>query len=94
MIRTVSETPWFLWWDDVRIFEEEVREKLRSPDPVERGNWVGRIMREATLRDVWRFLSLREIQRDWPHIERNLGRRRAFWRYLLDGWRRDGLLAQ
>jgi hypothetical protein len=82
----------FLWWDDVRITEEELREKLRSQDLVERGVWAGRLMREATLRDVWRFLSIDQILRDWPVLERNLGRRRGFWKYLLDGWRSDGLI--
>ena len=26
------------------------------------------------------------------NVERHLGRRREFWRWLLSGWRRDGLL--
>jgi len=89
----MEEVPYFLWWDEVRISEQELRERLRSPDPVERGTWAGRILREATLRDVWRFLSVEDVLRDWPHIERNLGRRRGFWKYLLDGWRADGLVA-
>ena len=88
----MSEIPHFLWWDDVRISEEELRLKLRSPNPVERGIWAGRILREATLADVWRFVSLADILRDWPQIERNLGRRRGFWKYLLAGWRADGLI--
>ena len=89
----MSGTKTFLWWDDVRLSEEELREKLRSPDPLERGTWAGRILREATLGEVWRYLSVEDLLRDWPYIERNLGRRRAFWNYLLDGWRRDGLIA-
>jgi hypothetical protein len=88
----MTKVPSFLWWDDVRISEDELREKLRSPDPAERGTWAGRVLREGTLGDVWRFVSVQDILRDWPHIERNLGRRRAFWNYLLDGWRADGLI--
>lgn len=88
----MNETPWFLWWDDVRISEAELREKLRSPNPVERGNWAGRIMREARYQEVWKYLSVEDIQRDWPHILRNLGRERKLWSWLLEGWRRDGLL--
>ena len=88
----MSPVPDFLWWDDVRISEEELRAKLRSDDPVERGTWAGRVLREATLRDVWRFVSVHDVVRDWPYLERNLGRRRGFWKYLLDGWRADGLL--
>jgi hypothetical protein len=88
----MTKVPSFLWWDDVRISEDELREKLRSPDPAERGVWAGRVLREGTLRDVWRFVSVAAILRDWQYIERNLGRRRAFWNYLLDGWRADGLI--
>jgi hypothetical protein len=89
----VTGHPSFLWWDDVRISEDELRAKLRSPDLAERGTWAGRLLREAALRDVWRFVSVKDILRDWPIIERNLGRRRAFWKYLLDGWRSDGLIS-
>lgn len=89
----MAEHPSFLWWDDVRISEDELRARLRSPDRVERATWAGRLLREAALRDVWRFVSVQDILRDWPAIERNLGRRRAFWKYLLDGWRSDGLIS-
>lgn len=88
----MTKVPSFLWWDDARITEDELKEKLRSPDPAERGAWAGRVLREGTLRDVWRFVSVADILRDWRYIERNLGRRRAFWNYLLDGWRADGLI--
>jgi len=48
---------------------------------------------EARFADVWGYVSLPELLRDWPYIERHLGRRRAFWTFLLEGWREDGLLA-
>lgn len=87
------EVPYFLWWDGVRIAEGELLEKLRSPDAIERGLWAGRVLREARYQDVWRFLSVKDIVRDWPIILRNLGRERRLWESLLDGWRRDGLLS-
>ena len=49
-------------------------------------------MREARYEDVWSYLTLKEILQDWANIRRHLGRRRGFWEYLLDGWRKDGLL--
>ncbi len=30
--------------------------------------------------------------RDWELIRRHLGRERAFWDWLFEGWREDGLL--
>ncbi len=86
----MADVPYFLWWD--RISEDELRERLRSPDPYERGSWAGRVMREARWQDVWRYLSVQDILRDWPYLVRNLGRERKFWESLLEGWRRDGLL--
>lgn len=89
----MADVPYFLWWDGVRLSEDALREKLRSPNPAERGNWAGRIMREARYQDVWKYLVLEDVVRDWKYIVRNLGRERAFWTSLLEGWRRDGLLA-
>ena len=88
----MDEVPWFLWWDGVRLTEAELRAKLRSENPVERGNWAGRVMREARYQDVWKYLTLEDILRDWPHVLRNLGRERTFWTWLIGEWRRDGLL--
>ena len=49
-------------------------------------------MREARFEEVWDYLTLEEVLRDWPRIVRHLGRSRAFWEFLLDGWKRQGLL--
>ena len=82
--------PYFLW--DVDVTEAELRERLRHPDPYIRAQWQGAVLREARYADVWRNLSLEEILRDWELIRRHLGRRRAQWEFLLNGWREDGLL--
>jgi hypothetical protein len=77
---------------DVQITEDELRERLQDPDPRIRAQWAGRIMREATYRETWQYLTLEYILRDWEFIQRHLGRRCEFWRWLLRGWREDGLL--
>ena len=84
------DRPWFLW--DVDVSEAELRERLKQADRDARAQWQGRIMREAGFDEVWQYLTLDEVLRDWPDIRRHLGRSRSFWEYLLDGWRRDGLL--
>lgn len=48
----MSDRPYFLWWDDARIPESGLRERLRSPDAAERALWASRLMREASLGDV------------------------------------------
>lgn len=86
----MSSKPSFLW--DVPAGEEELRQKLSVADPDARAQWQGWVMAEARFNDVWRYLSLAQIIRDWSHIERHLGRKRAFWQFLLDGWRALGLV--
>jgi hypothetical protein len=86
----MDERPWFLW--DVQVTERELRERLRDPDPRIRAQWAGVILREATYPEVWKYVSLEQVLADWPHLERHLGRKRAFWQWLLRGWREDGLI--
>lgn len=89
----MHEVPYFLWWDGTKVSEDELRAKLRSDDPAERAEWAGRVLREARYRDVWRYLSVDDVVRDWPRVKRHLGRKRAMWEMLLDGWRHDGFIA-
>lgn len=86
----VRDRPYFLW--DVDITETELRERLKQPDRDARAQWQARIMREACIGDVWSYLTLDEILRDWRDIYRHLGRRRGFWVFLIAGWRHDGLI--
>ena len=74
--------PYFLWWTDATV--ADLRAHLRSPDPDERAYWMGALLREANSRDVWLFISVDDIRRDWPLLTRHLGRSRAMWAWLLD----------
>ena len=82
--------PYFLW--DVEVTEAELLERLQTPDPDARAQWEARVLREARFADVWQYLTLTDILRDWEHIRLHLGRQRAFWDFLLRSWREDGLL--
>jgi hypothetical protein len=87
----VKDRPYFLW--DLDVSEADLRERLRASDPQIRAQWQARVMREARFADVWRYVSLEEVVRDWSWIRGHLGRSRAFWEFLLEGWRARGLLA-
>lgn len=82
--------PYFLW--DVRISEADFRQRLLHPDPDIRAQWLGCLLREARYDDVWDYVTLEEVLRDWPLVRRHLGRLCSFWDFLIDGWREDGLL--
>ncbi|HEX5052675.1 MAG TPA: hypothetical protein VFZ65_12940 [Planctomycetota bacterium] len=82
--------PYFIW--DEEITYAELREKLASTDLDERALWMGRVMREARYKDVWKLLRLRDVLPLLPRIDRHLGRSREFWNWLIEGWRSDGLI--
>ena len=82
--------PYFLW--DEQVSTSELRAILRGPDTARRLHLVGKMLREARDLDVWEFVTPREVRRLLPVIERRLGRRTAFWRFLIEGWVADGLL--
>lgn len=70
----------------------QLREILRSGSAQERLAYTAKILREARYEDVWEFLSVDDLVRHWEQLASRLGRRRAFWEFLLRKWRELGLL--
>jgi len=83
--------PYFLWDEDVSI--DELRAILRGDDERERLRLLGKTLREARDIDVWHFVTPATVAADLDRVGRRLGRRRAFWEFLIRGWRDDGLIA-
>jgi hypothetical protein len=86
-----SSVPYFLWDEPMTI--GELRKRLATASLAEHDRLMGKILREARDTDVWRFLTPQELARDFPRYAPNLGRRRAFWEFLLGAWREAELLA-
>lgn len=82
--------PYFLWDEDTSI--ARLREVLRGPSCAERDRLLGKMLREARDIDVWTFVSPADVAEALPRLQRRLGRRYEFWRWLIEGWRQDGLL--
>jgi hypothetical protein len=82
--------PYFVW--DVPLTNAELRRLVAHPEPKVRAMWIARVMREARYPDVWRFVRLADIVPRYEAIRLHLGRARPFWDFLIEGWRRDGLL--
>jgi hypothetical protein len=87
-LNDAAARPYFLW--DEALTLGEFRDRIARGDADERARYVGKLMREARDRDVWSFISPQKAWELLPQVERYLGRRRAFWRYLLEAWHRDG----
>lgn len=88
-LRDPCARPYFLWDEQTTI--GAFRDALLRGDSDEKARLIGKLMREARDEDVWQFTTVAEVRRLWPSIERYLGRRRAFWTYLLEAWQRHGL---
>jgi hypothetical protein len=88
---TASELrPYFLWDEDVSI--AELRQTLAEADSPRRDQLVGKMLREARDLDVWQFIRPIEVARLLERIRRRVGRRYAFWAFLIEGWRAGGIL--
>jgi hypothetical protein len=81
--------PYFLWDEPMAL--SELRARLDTADRAERLRLLGRILREARDTDVWRFTTPAEVIASWSELQRYLGRRRAFWEFLLQRWQDLGL---
>jgi hypothetical protein len=82
--------PYFLWDEPMTV--QELQEKLRTCSLPERSRLLGKILREARDTEAWRFTTPEEVALRWDELARHLGRRRAFWEFLLSHWSRKGLL--
>ncbi len=82
--------PYFLWDEDVSI--DELHQILAGPDSPRRDQLLAKMLREARDIDVWLFVRPTEVARVLERLRRRIGRRHAFWKFLIDGWRARDLL--
>ena len=83
--------PYFTW--DAPQTVRDIHSRLRSAPEAERDRLLGKILREARDTDVWSFTTPAFVLQRWSKLAPHLGRRRAFWEWLLRRWREEGLLA-
>lgn len=84
--------PYFLWDEDLSI--AELKAALRRGPPRERERLLAKLLREARDIDVWEFVDPQDVAAALPSLRHRLGRRRAFWEFLIEGWRQDGILGR
>jgi hypothetical protein len=86
----LDRRPYFFWDEDVSI--AELQSILNGPSSDLRDRALGKMLREARDTDVWSLVTPADVAEALPRLERRLGRRAAFWRFLIEGWKKDGLL--
>ncbi len=83
--------PYFLWDEPMTVAELRAR-LLRGSRP-ERIRLLAKILREARDTEVWSFTTPEDVATDWQALAVHLGKRRAFWEFLLRSWVAQGRLA-
>jgi hypothetical protein len=85
-----SAVPYFLWDESLSL--DELRRRLAGDDEEERVRLTAKVMREARFDEAVGLVPVAEIVADYPRLRRNLGRRLAFWDFLIAEWRSLGLV--
>jgi hypothetical protein len=83
--------PYFLWDEPMTV--AELRHRLLHASDPERTRLLSKILREARDTEVWAFTTPEAVARDWKALSLHLGRRRAFWEFLLTSWAAQGRLS-
>jgi hypothetical protein len=89
-LRNPDAVPYFLWDEPITV--ATLRERLGNTSSPEAARLLGKILREARDTEVWLFTTPAEVSARWKELAPQLGRRRAFWEFLLGRWREEGLL--
>ncbi len=82
--------PYFAW--DRNLTTRQIRQKLHTAAQPERDCLCAWLLREAATEDVWVFVRPAEVAECLPRIGPMLGRKRAFWTYVIGKWRELGKL--
>jgi hypothetical protein len=89
-LRNPEAVPYFLWDEPMTV--ASLCERLRMASPPEATRLLAKILREARDTDAWLFTTPAEVSARWKELAPHLGRRRAFWEFLLGRWREEGFL--
>jgi hypothetical protein len=80
-----TQRPYFIW--DYDLTEEEVRAILRGENEYEKLWVMVRILESARWSDIWRYLTIGEVQRYWPQLYRRMRREvRDVWAWAMEVW--------
>jgi hypothetical protein len=85
-----AAVPYFLWDEPMTV--AELKDRLANGSEPERIRLLAKVLREGRDFEVWRFATPESVARDWRVISRQVGRRRAFWEFLLTAWADQGRL--
>jgi len=83
--------PYFLW--DVEMTLADLQRQLAEGDLATRAYLTGKVMRQAKPDDALQFITRQQMADLWPQLEKYLGNKRDFWSWLIEEWKRRGIVA-
>jgi hypothetical protein len=78
---------YFFW--DYDLSEQDIRRIVRQGDPAEKAWVISRILEYAKWDDIWRYLTVGEIRRNFERLAFRRAQDRELWAYALDRWARN-----
>ena len=91
-LNDLKAIPYFLWDEPMTV--AEFKRRLTAASPAEQNRLLAKLLREARDTDVWKFVSPAEVWQRWQTVAAQVGRRRAFWEFLIDRWHSEGLIGE
>jgi hypothetical protein len=78
-----SKHPYFAWWNE-DLTEQDLRDALAGENLYRRVTVMSYILNDAEFDDVWKFLSVRDIQEHFWQIRWRTPHLRDQWKQVLD----------
>ncbi len=82
--------PYFMW--DERLSAGRIRNELSTAPKPRRIELMAKIMRDARLEDVWKFMTISDIVEHRDELFARLGWHKGLWVFLYNRWIDNGLL--
>jgi len=80
--REKTAKPYFIWWDQ-DITEDDIHEAIASGNLYRRITYMSYVLNDARFEDIWKFVTLKDVQQDFWRIRWRTVWLREHWRQLL-----------
>jgi hypothetical protein len=74
--------PYFIWWDQ-NITEDDIREAISSDNLYRRITYMSYVLNDARFEDIWKYVTLKDVQKEFWRIRWRTDWLREHWRQLL-----------
>ncbi|MGB9004119.1 MAG: hypothetical protein WCB96_00190 [Candidatus Aminicenantales bacterium] len=84
-LKSPAPRPYFLW--DTAQTDEDVRRILKGDNEYQKIQMMVRILERCRWDEIWQYLTLQELRKQWPKIHRRIRRElRPTWEWAMEVW--------